>query len=31
VPGVDFEIDVNLIGQDAKGDSPVLMLAPGDR
>lgn len=31
VPGVAFEIDVNLIGQDALGDSPLLMLASGDR
>lgn len=31
VPGVAFEFDVNLIAQDAKGDSPVLMLALGDR
>jgi hypothetical protein len=25
------DIDVNLIGRDALGDSPLLMLAPGDR
>jgi hypothetical protein len=27
VPGIPFEFDVNLIAQDAKGDSPVLLLA----
>jgi hypothetical protein len=31
VPGIRWEYDVNLIGVDAKGDSPVLMLASGDR
>lgn len=32
VSGVALDaIDVNLIGRDALGDSPVLMLAPGDR
>lgn len=31
VPLIDYEIDVDVIGQDALGDSPVLLLAPGDR
>jgi hypothetical protein len=32
VPGIQLNaIDVNLIGADMFGDSPVLMLAPGDR
>jgi hypothetical protein len=31
VPGVTFEFDVNLIGKDARGGAPRLMLAPGDR
>lgn len=31
VPGVGFEIDVNLIGKDRLGGMPKVMLAPGDR
>lgn len=32
VPGVEPNaIDVNIIGRDALGDSPILMLATGDR
>jgi hypothetical protein len=32
VPGIQLDsIDVNLIGADLFGNSPVLMLAPGDR
>lgn len=32
IAGIELNaIDVNLIGKDAKGDSPILMLAPGDR
>lgn len=31
VPGVEFQFDVNLIGKDSKGSTPLLMLAPGDR
>lgn len=31
VPGITFEFDVNLIGKDALGGMPTLILAPGDR
>jgi hypothetical protein len=28
VPGVSFEFDVNIIGRDAMGGTPALMLPP---